>query len=65
MFRKMAYVEGKQAFPISQVTNLSLSSAFDMLRMPRVTMASLQAVFPELAAVDPQILARVEVEGQT
>ena len=39
-------------------------SAFQILRHPGVTAASLKAVIPELAAVDPTILARIDIDGQ-
>jgi hypothetical protein len=39
-------------------------SAFQILRHPGVTSASLKAVIPELAAVDPTTLSRIDIDGQ-
>lgn len=39
-------------------------SAFQILRHPGVTSASLTAVIPELAAVDPTVLSRIDIDGQ-
>ena len=43
----------------------SFGSAFQLLRHPGVTAASLKAVIPELAAVDPTTLSRIDIDGQT
>lgn len=40
------------------------NSAFQILRHPRVTTASLKAVIPELAALDPITLSRIDIDGQ-
>ena len=42
----------------------SFGSAFQILRHPGVTSASLKAVIPELAAVDPTTLSRIDIDGQ-
>ncbi|KAF8652580.1 hypothetical protein AX16_004333 [Volvariella volvacea WC 439] len=39
-------------------------SAFDMLRYPGITTARLLDVVPHLASFDPQILARVDIDGR-
>jgi hypothetical protein len=39
------------------------SSAFDMLRYPRVSTADLKIAIPDLSTVDSQILARIDIEG--
>ena len=39
-------------------------SAFQILRHPGVTSAGLKAVIPELAAVDPTTLSRIDIDGQ-
>jgi hypothetical protein len=39
-------------------------SAFQILRHPGITAASLKTVIPELAAVDPSTLSRIDIDGQ-
>ena len=39
-------------------------SAFQILRHPGVTTASLKSVIPELEAVDPTTLSRIDIDGQ-
>ncbi|TFY79519.1 hypothetical protein EWM64_g4490 [Hericium alpestre] len=39
-------------------------SAFYMLRWPQLRAASLLSVIPELATIDPSILARVDIDGR-
>jgi len=41
-----------------------LFSAFYLLRYPGVTTATMQSVVPELADVDPRILARIDIDGE-
>jgi len=41
-----------------------LRSAYDMLRYPKVTTAELRVAIPELSAIDPQILSRVDIDGR-
>lgn len=41
----------------------SLCSAFELLRYPGVTAATLAPAVPELADVDATILARVDIDG--
>jgi len=43
---------------------LILFSAFYLLRYPGVTTATMQSVVPELADVDPRILARIDIDGE-
>lgn len=42
-----------------------LSSAFDMLRQPRVSLETLMTLFSELEEVSPRLRLRVEIEGTT
>ncbi|TFK71025.1 glucose-inhibited division protein A subfamily [Pluteus cervinus] len=39
-------------------------SAFEMLRYPGITTSNLLAAVPELKSVDPQVLARVDIDGR-
>ncbi|KIM87906.1 hypothetical protein PILCRDRAFT_95660 [Piloderma croceum F 1598] len=39
-------------------------SAFDMLRYPNLRTADFAKVIPELAAIDPHILSRIDVDGR-
>ncbi|KAF8804049.1 glucose-inhibited division protein A subfamily [Phlegmacium glaucopus] len=41
-----------------------LRSAFQILRHPGVTTTSLQTAIPELAAIDPITLSRIDIDGQ-
>ena len=41
-----------------------IGSAFQILRHPGITAASFKALIPELAAVDPTILSRIDIDGQ-
>ncbi|PPR05019.1 hypothetical protein CVT24_010212, partial [Panaeolus cyanescens] len=41
-----------------------MRSAFQILRYPGVTTASLFDLFPQLAGINPQILSRLDIEGQ-
>lgn len=49
-------------FPIIQLNALPLS-AFYMLRYPGVTTESMKTFIPDLSDIDPQLLARVDIEG--
>ena len=40
-------------------------SAFQILRHPGITASSLKAVIPELAALDPITLSRIDIDGQS
>ncbi|KAF8881583.1 glucose inhibited division protein A-domain-containing protein [Infundibulicybe gibba] len=39
-------------------------SAFEMLRYPGITTSSLKAAVPLLADIDPQVLLRIDIDGQ-
>lgn len=40
-------------------------SAFDMLRHPYVSLANLIPMFPNLGEIDPAIMARIDIEGES
>lgn len=42
---------------------LRLISGLDLLANPRVTMADIIPAIPALGTIDPQLLARVQIDG--
>jgi hypothetical protein len=44
-------------------SRLHTFSVFDMLRYPDLRTADFAKVIPELAAIDPHILSRIDVDG--
>jgi tRNA uridine 5-carboxymethylaminomethyl modification enzyme len=49
--------------PTCTHSRLHTFSAFDILRYPDPRMADFAKVIPELAAIDPHILSRIDVDG--
>jgi hypothetical protein len=64
IFNMMAFGEGSlilRALP--SFSHGNIRSGYEMLRYPKLSTSDLKEAIPELSSIDPQLLARIDIDG--